>query len=202
MILRNILHSLVFFILIVSCGNSISPSEYIAYVDSEENGLVKIWTQNDLELTCQFLPHEYIALKQFNKSTLKKEPFFETLAEIDSSLQFKLTFENKAQNNFLKNNYTTGEEYNRSVMYLSYDIGADLTLVKGVDSVKCSLFHHERTYGNTPYETLLISFASKFDDTDQLQLIFRDRVFGFGTVKFLFKTADIRNVPILDFSVY
>ena len=78
----------------------------------------------------------------------------------------------------------------------------DLTLVNDLDSSKCVLSHHERTYGDTPYETLLIAFKNNLTEKKDLQLVFRDRVFGFGTVKFLFKSEDLLEIPELNLSQY
>lgn len=184
----------------VSCGrSSLTPAEYIAWLDTYENGLVKDYKQDNIRLTCQYMSPAYAVLKQNDPNNLKEQEINQNIGEVSDLVQFKLKFENTKTNNFLKDNYTTTEEFNTRSTYLSYDIRTDLRLVNGEDTVTCVLNHHERTYGNTPYETLLISFPNSSTEKNDLELIFDDRVFGLGRVKFFFEKEVLESIPELVF---
>ncbi|WP_027420457.1 hypothetical protein [Crocinitomix catalasitica] len=181
-----------------ACGKSkLAPKEYVYWCDDAENKLIKNYTQKDLSLTCQYMTSEYSVLKQSNPNDLNISEIQSSIESLADLVQFKLKFENKSKNNFIKNNYTTAEEFNTRSLYLSYDMQDDFRLVAGADTIKCVLLHHERTYGNTPYETVFLTFPKK--SNSDLELIFNDQVFGFGRVKFKFRNEVILNMPELIF---
>ncbi len=185
-------------LVMLSCGKSeLSPKDYIEWCDDAENGLVKVFSQNNNQLTCQYTSSSYAVLKQNDPSNLDASELDENVELVSDLIQFKLTFENKESANFIRNNYTSPEEFNTRSMYLAYGLREDLKLVTGVDTVICNMNHHERTYGNTPYETVLITFPKINDESVNLELIFDDRVFGFGRVKFFFDENDLVKIPEL-----
>lgn len=190
--------SLVGILFLISCSaDELEPGAYIRWVDDPGNGLLKEYTQGNIRLTCQYTPADYVSLKQSNPEELSEEEVQENTAAVSDMLHFKLRFEDTTSNNFMRNNYTTPEEFNRRSMYLGYDIQYDLKVVQGEDTAKCVLNHHERTYGSTPYETLLVSFPKTGKDPVDTELIFTDRVFGLGRVKFFFSEQDLESIPTL-----
>lgn len=183
-----------------SCSKSeLNPNEYIEWSDNPDNSLIKEYKQGSTVLTCQYTTPEYVSLKQTNSENIDKDLVKENIAGISEMEHFKFKFENTESNNFMRDNYTTAEEFNTKSMYLSYDIRYDLSLVANGDTSMCVLNHHERTYGNTPYETLLLSFPKPNNAVSDLELIFEDRVFGLGRVKFFFSKGDLESIPILVF---
>jgi hypothetical protein len=190
----------IFFLTLFSCGKSqLTPEEYVAWSDDSENNLVKVFNQNTLQLTCQFTTPEYVSLKQSDPANIDTALLRENIEALNGMVHFKLKFEDTTTNNFLKPPGTTGEEFNTKTMYLSYDIAPDLKLVQCGDTLPCIMNHHERTYGSTPYETLLISFSSASAEVCDLEVIFNDRVFGLGRVKFFFSKEDLENIPELNY---
>jgi hypothetical protein len=180
----------------------LSPKDYVAWCENPDNGLIKEFVQNDLKLTCQYNTSAYSVLKQSDPNALNEAEINENIEEISDLVHFKLKFENTATGNFLRDNYTTAEEFNVRSTYLSYDIRTDLKLINGTDTSICVLNHHERTYGNTPYETILLSFqkpTTTNDAQNDLELIFNDQVFGLGRVKFFFSKDDLASIPELVF---
>jgi hypothetical protein len=184
--------------LLQSCTKAeLSPSEYIAWCDRSENNLVRVYRQNNLELTCQYNSAEYVSVKQSDPGKLDAAEVKNNTAAVSDLVHFKLKFRDTTSNNFLRTNYTSAEEFNIKSMYLSFDVRYDFKLVQGDDTSECVLNHHERTYGSTPYETLLIAFPKLHDGETDLELIFNDRVFGFGRVKFFFEKEDLNAIPKL-----
>lgn len=185
-----------FFFLLNSCSNQeLSPTEFVKWVDNAENGLIKSQVIGETNLEVKYTPNEYIYVKQNGVNDLTSENLDEFSEELEGIYQFNLKFSNSSRNNFLKDQYTNPEEYNTKSMYLSFDMSFDLELVHGLDTVGCSIYHYERTYGNTPYETVLIGFDLKTKATEDMQLIFNDRVFGLGRSKFLFEKDVTQKLP-------
>jgi len=185
---------------LTACSPSeLKPAEYIEWSDNPENNLVKEYQQNQIKLTCQYTTAEYISLKQSDPENLDEVMVKENIEMVSEMIHFKLKFEDTTSTNFLRNNYTTPEEFNLKSMYFSYDIQYDLKTVQGGDTAACVLNHHERTYGSTPYETLLIAFPKLRKEPVDIELIFNDRVFGLGRVKFFFSKEDLEGIPGLVF---
>ena len=183
----------VFFL--IGCNSKKTPSEYIRWVNNTENGLVKVKETNKTKLTCSYTPVEYVVLKQFKKGRIDTAIYNEEINAINNMHHFILKFENHDGTNLIKDVYSTKESFQQKSMYLSYDIKSDLKLVLGVDTSICALNHHERTYGNTPYEQILLSFPKLKPEVNELTLVFDDRVFGFNRVKFFFSIDDLKDVP-------
>ena len=187
--------------LISSCSPSeLKPKEYIQWCDNVENGLIKEQKIGDQTLTCYYTTPEYVSLKQSDPDNIVEDIVKENIAGLEEMEHFKLTFQRESSNNYLRDNYTTEEEFHTKSTYMSFDIRFDLKLVQGADTTECILNHHERTYGNTPFETILISFPkTKSEEVQDLTLIFDDRVFGFDRVKFKFPADVIDQIPTLVF---
>lgn len=181
-----------------SCDRDLSPLDYVAYIENPENGLVKEYVNSSNKLTCCYTPSEYVILKQTRPENLEKEDFLSEVNEINNMYHFTLKFEKNDQTNFLKDNYTTSEQFQLKSTYLSFDMRHDLVLVEGKDTLPCVLNHHERTYSNTPFEKVHISFP-KLSENQDLVLIFDDRVFGFYKVKFHFSNEDLHKTPEIKF---
>lgn len=183
--------------ILMSCTNNLSPKKYVNWVDNSEHGLIKTVENQKSILTCKYTPAEYTILKQFKPNEpINEMDFAEQLEEVKDMYHFIFRFENKDGSNIIKDNYTTGEQFQTKSMYLSYDIRLDLKLVQGKDTTMCALNHHERTYNNTPYEQILLAFP-KVNDND-ITLIFNDRVFGFNRTKFFFSKETLNDIPKLD----
>lgn len=198
--MKNYLLYIIFLCSIGFCGCSkseLKPNEYIDWFENPDNKMVKKFNQNSLELTCQYETPDFVYLKQNGSENIDEITFEENKNELKDLIHFKLKFRDTLSNNFLRNNYTTLEEFNTKSMYLSYDIQYDLKLVKGNDTLPCVMNHHERTYGSTPYETILIAFQNVENSKSELELIFNDRVFGFGRVKFFFSKDELNEIPEL-----
>jgi len=180
---------------LTACNSKKSPIDYIQWVNDPENGMVKIKETNTTQLECKYTPTEYVVLKQFKKGTVDTVVYNAEVNEINNMYHFILKFQNHDGSNLIKDNYSTQESFQQKSMYLSYDIKSDLKLVQGLDTTFCVLNHHERTYGNTPYEQILLSFPKLNKKVEELTLIFDDRVFGFNRVKFNFSKRDLENIP-------
>ena len=188
---------LIFVFTFFSCTKKKSPIGYINWVDNEDNGLVKIQQNNKSKITCKYTPSEYVVLKQFNPSDIDTSIFSSEVTAINNLYHFILRFENLDGSNFMKDNYTTAENFNMKSTYLSFDINKDLKLIIGEDTMSCALNHYERTYSNTPYEQVLIAFPKNESQIEDMTLIFNDRVFGFDRTKFFFSKNDLKNIPNL-----
>ena len=85
-------------ILLKSCQSDLNPIDYVNYLDSKENGLIKIWDQGEKKLTCQYLPAHYLILKQSDYSNISREDFLGEVKHAEEMIHFKLKFEKNNSN--------------------------------------------------------------------------------------------------------
>jgi len=197
--MKSIVSVLLISFLIIGCSSNKKPKEYVAWVDDVENGLIKTQIKTNSIITCKYTPAEYHVLKQFSPNNIDQDVFQSEYEGISNMYHFILRFKKMDETNFLKNNNVTHDEFQLNSLYLSYGIRQDLKLVHGLDTVECVLNHHERTYSNTPYEQILLSFPKTSNSIEDLTFIFNDRVFGFNRVKFFFSKDVLNDIPVLTF---
>jgi len=68
-----------------------------------------------------------------------------------------------ASENPLYSDLKSKEDYGARVAYFTEQIGSDLELVQGADTLSCILNHMERTYNIRPELTLNLVFEKKSD---------------------------------------
>ena len=182
-----------------ACSPSeLEPIEYVNWMEDPENEVCQIYSQNELSLECQYMTPEYSALSHSDPNNIDVQWIESQSNQLSDIQQFRLRFKRDGQSNFLRDDYTTNLEYNSKTLYLGYEIQHDLMLIQNDDTLPCIMNHHERTYGNTPYETLLVAFeGSTVSGDTEMDLILNDRVLGFGRVKFHYDQSLLVSLPEL-----
>jgi hypothetical protein len=186
-----------------SSPESLQSIEYVSWIENPENGLKQEKVIGDLSFTLQYKPLEFIALKALGPSAANAKGVQEARKEYEGMQYYTLTINNKSGiNDLLKYEVSDMQEYQQRVSYFSFDMQRDLLLVEGEDSLKCRLFHYERVYGLAPYATFLLGFdlpAKKSGEVCDKVLVYRERVFETGMLKFRIKAENLNNVPELKF---
>ena len=109
----------------------------------------------------------------------------------------KVEIEN-TEGEFIRYGNPSAEEYSHRINYCSFQMQKDIFLVEGDDTLACGLFHFERTYDIAPYATFLLGFPLKKEKQNKDKvLVFNDRLFNKGTMRFVFKNEDIKKTPLL-----
>jgi len=179
------------------------------YVKNEENGLKQIKEITGVEFALQYEPINFKLLKKVKNKSLSSEQYNNEINEMIGSqyfiLRIKLT---DSGEDLLKYEVANAEEYSERVQYFSFGIQNDFYLLEGADSLKCKLFHFERSYGISGNCTLLLGFDSNDELIKQKEsfkekvikdkiLVYNDKVFGLGPIKYSIKKEDINNIPEL-----
>lgn len=98
----------------------------------------------------------------------------------------------------LKAGLNSREEYDRRVKYFSFGMQQDIRLVDGQDTLPCVMYHFERAYDVTPVCTLLLGFERADKNAERPKtLLFYDKVFNNGLLKFTFKENRLQTLPKL-----
>ena len=138
---------------------------------------------NDIHYSATEVPKEYYLLK--NKGS-------ENLSHIDSLSKrhsrervIEFEFEHINGDDLLREDYTA-LDYDRSVTYMASTIRGDFMVVTSKnDTIVCSGVQFERHFKVSPFKRVLLYFGG-IDPSENIQLIYRDRLFGNGIFKFTF----------------
>lgn len=178
---------------------SLPADEYISWVENKENGLLVEKQVGYYKLQLQYKPQEYAVLMDERKATLtaqemsvKKEAF----AELD---YFTLRIGAEDGKDITKFNITDEQEYYARLQYFAMEMGNDLQLISGKDTLPCAMFHYERTYGIDPRAAFVLAFPKKKNGTAVTgkTLLFNDRHLGTGPVMLTITSESLNNVPAL-----
>lgn len=139
---------------------------------------------DDIKFTATQVPLEYYLLKDkgnqdlFLIDSLYKENNRERI--------FEFTFEHEGEEDLLQNKFTN-ITYEEGIKYMSFLMNNDFYVVTSKnDTIFCSGVNFERNYKIAPYHKIML-FFSGIPENDEIQLIYKDKLFKKGTIKFQFK---------------
>jgi len=138
---------LFFLTLIISgCRQSLSPVDFINYVENENSGLKKINKTDWVKYTLQYNPPQYYLMKKIlspdiMQSITRKE--FDSLVNGYSDLYFfDLKIENIENGNpLLKNRVESEYKYYERLNYFIAGAESSIFIEGGSDSIPCVLYH-------------------------------------------------------------
>jgi hypothetical protein len=168
--------------------SSESVAAYMNEVKSSESGLLKKVEFGDYSFEILVEPAAYSAL-QFHKSVYSSPEEFERDATEQSEItQIELEIKNKScAKEILKCDTEDAGIYNERIKYFSFELYKDVYLVYGSDTIPCGMHVWERGFNAKPELSCQLVFdAIKIQDDTPLELVYNDKVFGNGLIKFRF----------------
>lgn len=158
--MRTIIFTL-FLVLLASCGGKqrefASVEEARTYANDNDNGFIETVESND---------HVFSA---------KVNPMQKT----DDALSINLRISRIDGQSVLKHQVLSPAEISEMEMYLSFDFIKDVYLRVDGKDVRPLLHHYERNYKLKPAVDIALTFP-KITPTSNVQLVYRDEVFGTG----------------------
>lgn len=168
--------------------SSESVASYMKEVKSSDSGLFKKKEFGDYSFEILVEPAAYSAL-QFHKNVYSNPKEFEREASEQGAItQIELEIKNKAcAEEILKCDSNDPAIYDERIKYFSFDLYKDVYLVYGGDTIPCGMHVWERGFNAKPALSCQLVFdAIKVQDNTPLELVYNDRVFGNGLIKFRF----------------
>lgn len=139
---------------------------------------------DDISFTATEVPIQYYLLKDqgnsdlFNIDSLYNQNKFERIIEF--------TFDQEDEKDLLKEDFTK-LSYEDGVKYMSFKMENDFYVVTSKkDTIKCSGVNYERNFKVAPFQKIML-FFSGINPNDKIQLVYNDKLFGKGIVKFKFE---------------
>lgn len=177
-------------IILISCKQSpkedVVGKESYKYYKLEEKGWKSknyMQTVDGVNYTATEVPLSYYILKDMGKEKITSVDSIVKANKGERIVEFEfLQIEEK---NLLKEKFTK-MDYDKTINYLSFEISKDFYLVtSSQDTIKSSGGIYERAFKLTPHQKILLFFSGVPED-DNIQLVYTDKLFGKGTLKFKF----------------
>lgn len=176
-----------------------APDEYVKWVQGEEYPLNKEKQIDELIFSVQYKPHEYIICQEERTNEIPDSILKQKISEIEDMEYYdlKIELENGTQE-LLKYGLTETGQYDDRVKYFAFSMQKDIQLVlDGKDSIPCGLYHFERAYDVVPFVKVMLGFPTTDKKISERTLVFHDKVFNKGIIKFQFTKEELQNVPQL-----
>lgn len=139
---------------------------------------------DDIDFTATEVPIEYYLLKDQGKSDLFNIDSLYNQNKFERIIEF--TFSQEDEEDLLKEDFTN-LSYEEGVKYMSFNMENDFYIVTSRnDTIKCSGVNYERNFKVAPFQKIML-FFSGIPPKDKIQLIYNDKLFGKGIVKFKFE---------------
>lgn len=139
---------------------------------------------DDISFTATEVPiHFYLLKDQGNQDLFNIDSLYQ---ENKTERVLEFTFEQEDEDDLLKDKFTS-LSYEDGVKYMSFSLDKDFYVVTSKnDTIQCSGVSYERNFKIAPFQKVLL-FFSGIDPKDKIQLIYNDKLFRKGTLKFQFK---------------
>jgi hypothetical protein len=139
---------------------------------------------DDIIFTATEVPLPYYILKDKGSEDLVKADSIYQANKRERIVEFE--FLQDEEKDLLTEQFTN-RNYTESVKYMSFDIEKDFYVVTSKnDTIACSGITFERNFKVAPHHKILLFFTD-IDPEDKIQLVYQDRLFNKGTLKFKFK---------------
>lgn len=144
---------------------------------------------SNISYTATEVPIQYYILKSEVNDDYQKIDSIYSVYKDERIIEMQ--FEHINQEDLLKNDYTN-MDYESSVKYMAFSIRKDFEAVtQSGDTVACSGITFERNFKVAPFKRLLLHFGN-IKEEEKIQLVYQDKLFGNGILKFKFKETPIK----------
>ncbi len=177
----------------------LTSAAMLDWVESKENQLLNEKTIDDMNYSSLYKPHAYMCLLEAGNHSGMNSSELEKIKSAYSGMEY-FTFKistAKTQEELLRYKAAGSDEYYRRLEYYSFKAQEDFALLAGKDSLKCKLFHFERTFGLAPILTFVLGFQGERKPEQDLTLVYNDRIFSNGIIKLHYGAETLNAIPEL-----
>ncbi|MEL7002134.1 MAG: hypothetical protein AAFN93_05270 [Bacteroidota bacterium] len=192
---------------IKSSTDELSPAEYESWVIDNSENITRSKNVRGLSIEARYLPSQYMAYQDLERSSqpFDQMEFDKVLSEYQCSLNFQVMLEaTSKEDNLLRYNIRSYEEYKRVINDLNFQIPSFIYLTLGEVKYQPVLSHFEgyNEFSNklvfhiafNPEEYECGQFKSGFN-ADKLRLTFDDPHWDTGMNHFTFKREHLEHLP-------
>lgn len=173
--------------------------QFVKWVGEKDHDLSKTKDISEMSYHLSYMPKECMAYMELNKPNYTNEELEAVLNHYKEMTYFNFRIELKqAQGEILKYNLTSAQQYNERINYVSFQMQNDIYLVQGNDTLIPGLYHFERTFDVAPFMTVMLAFDNKkFNPEDEFTIVYNDKLFNKGFIKYNYKPKQLIDLPNL-----
>jgi hypothetical protein len=188
-------------LILTACKKSVSPAEYVKYVEQPGKGLHIQKQFNGVEYSLQYEPTEYCVMLEKHSLSVPRDVFKEEYKRFKGLEHYTLRID-RAGMDSLVNKLGDTSKYKKSITeYFDFKIQKDIKLVKGQDTIPCSICQCDANTGNSRYYAFSLGFYSKNNreesSADDRVIEFENKNLHTGKVNLVVSGNDIMDIPAL-----
>lgn len=199
--MRKVISALAVLSLLVSCSGrkSLSPLDYLKYMEDTENGFMKTVTVGSYEYRIQLAPPEYLAGRQCYKEIEQgvMDGYNKRMQQMKGHVFFLINiYPRNTSQQSINERIAQNAGATQRVMYYQQQAAGDIVLKAGTYEQMPATYVYEDNYGLSPYNTIVVGFAGDYGKED-LQLIFNDRYTHTPLIKAGFTQDELSTLPAI-----
>lgn len=173
--------------------------QFVKWVGKEDNDLSKTKEISEMAYHLSYMPKECMAYMELKNKTYSEDELQKILSYYNEMTYFNFRIEfKKGQGELLKYNLKSPQQYTERINYVSFEMQKDFYLVQGKDTLLPGLYHFERTFDVAPFTTVMLAFDNKkFNPSDEFTIVYNDKLFNKGFIKYNYKPKQLIDLPNL-----
>jgi hypothetical protein len=197
------------FLVLLGCFFSCSKKKelnmeaYAQWVENTDNGLCIKKDIQEFEFKLIYKPIDYILDYEYKNDAIKKDSILNRRKELNGYQYITFKIKSTSGKEIMSEGITVENEYYERLEYFIDAVKDDFTLIDGKDTLPCRVYHFERSYGLSPYNTMVMCFEDP--DTNEINnndktFLYDDKVLGVGKIAMKISGNDLDNLPTLKFN--
>jgi len=179
------------FILLLSCTTTLSPDEYVKWVENPKNGLRSLKNSGELHFDVQFQPSDYLWLQsgkimEYEESKVSNQGVQHYLLKITSQTP---------EVDWLKSGYDRSA-YQTRLYYFSYLFQNDISVLENGLAIPCAMYHLEQAQGGNYTKTFLLGFENKFPSSETAVLTIKSEYLSSLPINIKISKNNIPNLKL------
>ncbi|HTA81718.1 MAG TPA: hypothetical protein VK783_02210 [Bacteroidia bacterium] len=190
---------------LASCNHAVSPSEYVKYVEKAQNGLRINKQFKGVEYSLQYEPVAYCVMMEKRSFNIPHDEFKEEYNRFSGMEHYVLRID-KSKMDSLVNKLGDTSTYKKGITeYFDFKIQKDIALIKGQDTIPCSICQFDGNTGISEYYTFSLGFFDKSgkevstnkSELEDRVIEFENKTLNTGKINLVVTGKDIKNIPVL-----
>ena len=187
---------------LASCSNKrekLSVKEYMNYVNDPSNNLIVSKELNAIRFNLSYQPVDLMVANRHFGEQVSEAELVKEINENQNYIYCNFIIKDNEQENNIKKMILSKKEYQNELSYFSSGMQSDFYAVAGNDTLPCVMYHFENPENISPELRIALGFESSLPiGNKEIQVVFDDKVFGNGYIKFVFDKETISAIPAIN----
>lgn len=192
--MKNLIFLLMFISFnLTSCTvDTLSPKDFVYWVDNEDNNLIKKQRISNLEYKLQYRPIDYIIAREFRTNTITFENYKKRKNELEGMDYFKFTLTSLEPNKTVFDMNTLEKNV---LDYVSFEMAKDFKMKIDNELISCGLYHFEQQNGIYNSIDILLGFPKTKNKSEEFSISFENNLNNEGIINFYFSSNELNRIP-------